>query len=298
MPIPIYTVDAFTSERFAGNAAAVCLLARARDEAWMQLVAREMNLSETAFLVPRGEGFDLRWFTPTVEVDLCGHATLGSAHVLWETKTIAPDRPARFHTKSGLLTCTRDGERIAMDFPAKIAVEAAPPPELVRALGVRARFAGNNKMDWLVEVESEAMVRALKPDLALLKTIPVRGVIVTARAGDKTRNNDSTRTNDSTPTKHTARTGNAARSTSNAASDQSNYDFVSRFFAPRAGVDEDPVTGSAHCCLAPYWGTKLEKKELVGWQASARGGEVRMKWSGERVELSGHAITIVRGELV
>lgn len=261
MSLPLFTVDAFTSQPFGGNPAAVCLLREARDEAWMQLVAREMNLSETAFLVPRGGDFDLRWFTPSVEVDLCGHATLASAHILWETRTITPQQPARFHTKSGLLTCTRQGERIAMDFPSKVAVEATPPPELLRALGVRAAFTGNNKMDWLVEVDSEATVRALKPDLVQLKTIPVRGAIVTARAGGK-------------------------------------YDFVSRFFAPRAGVDEDPVTGSAHCCLAPYWGTKLEKKELVGWQASARGGEVRMQLNGERVVLSGQAVTVLRGELV
>jgi PhzF family phenazine biosynthesis protein len=261
MQIPLYTVDAFTDRPFGGNAAAVCLLREARDETWMQLVAREMNLSETAFLVPRGNDYDLRWFTPTVEVDLCGHATLGSAHVLWETRALTVQQPARFHTKSGLLTCTRQGERIAMDFPAKVAIEAPPPPELLRALGTRARFTGNNKMDWLVEVDSEKTVRELAPDLVLLKTIPVRGVIVTARADAK-------------------------------------HDFVSRFFAPRAGVDEDPVTGSAHCCLAPYWGTKLEKKELVGWQASARGGEVRMQWSGDRVVLSGRAITVLRGELV
>ena len=261
MSIPLYQVDSFTRVPYRGNPAAVCLLREARDERWMQDVGREMNLSETAFVVPRGGEFDLRWFTPVCEVDLCGHATLASAHILWETKALAPNQPARFHTKSGLLTCTRDGDRIAMDFPAKVAKETAPPPELARALGVRVSFAGNNKMDWLVEVDSEATVRALKPDLATLKTIPVRGVIVTARGSGE-------------------------------------HDFVSRFFAPRAGVDEDPVTGSAHCCLAPYWGAKLEKTELVGWQASARGGEVRMKWNGDRVVLSGHAVTVLRGELV
>jgi PhzF family phenazine biosynthesis protein len=261
MTIPIYQVDAFTEQRFGGNPAAVCLLREAREEAWMQAVAAEMNLAETSFLVPRGGDYDLRWFTPQVEVDLCGHATLAAAHVLWETKALTPQQPARFHTKSGLLTCTRQGERIAMDFPSKTAVEATAPPELLRALGTRASFTGSNKMDWLVEVDSEATVRALKPDFALLKTIPVRGVIVTARGSGK-------------------------------------YDCVSRFFAPRVGIDEDPVTGSAHCCLAPYWGTKLEKKELVAWQASARGGEVRMQWNGDRVVLSGRAVTVLRGELV
>jgi PhzF family phenazine biosynthesis protein len=289
MPIAMYVVDAFTNEPFRGNPAAVCLLREPRDERWMQNVAREMNLSETAFLVPRGNEYDLRWFTPSVEVDLCGHATLGSAHTLWETKTLAANQPARFHTKSGLLTCTRDGDRIAMDFPAKVAVETQPPPELLRALGTRARFTGNNKMDWLVEVDSEATVRALKPDLVLLKTIPVRGVIVTTRATDDAAH---------AAPNATRSMSDAARLASEMSRSDTKFDFISRFFAPRAGVDEDPVTGSAHCCLAPYWGTKLEKKELVGWQASARGGEVRMRWNGERVVLSGQAVTVLRGELV
>jgi len=303
MSTPIYQVDSFTNQPFGGNPAAVCLLPEPRDERWMQNVAREMNLSETAFLVPRGSDYDLRWFTPSVEVDLCGHATLASAHILWETKTLPANQPARFHTKSGVLTCTRDGERIAMDFPAKVAIEATPPPELLRALGAGASFTGNNKMDWLVEVDSEATVRALKPDLVLLKTIPVRGVIVTARAA-----NESTRAATATAratsgaskeSNHATRSSSdAARSASELSRTNANYDFISRFFAPRAGVDEDPVTGSAHCCLAPYWGTKLERKELVGWQASARGGEVRMKWNGERVVLSGQAVTVLRGEFI
>lgn len=262
MPIPMYVVDAFTNEPFRGNPAAVCLLPEPRDERWMQNVAREMNLSETAFLVPRGSDYDLRWFTPSVEVDLCGHATLASAHILWETKTLAANQPARFHTKSGVLTCTRDGERIAMDFPAKVAVETTPPPELLRALDTRASFTGNNKMDWLVEVDSEATVRALKPDLVLLKTIPVRGVIVTARAASESaRAATATARATSGPSKesnHATRSlSDAARSASELSRTNANYDFISRFFAPRAGVDEDPVTGSAHCCLAPYWGTKL-----------------------------------------
>jgi predicted PhzF superfamily epimerase YddE/YHI9 len=307
MSTPIYKVDSFTNQPFGGNPAGVCLLREARDERWMQSVAREMNLSETAFLVPRGGDYDLRWFTPSVEIALCGHATLASAHILWETKRLATNAPARFHTMSGLLTCTRDRDRIAMDFPTIVAVEAAPPPELLRALGVRATFAGNNKMDWLVEVDSEATVRALAPDFALLKTIPVRGVIVTARAAHAAK--DATHA-PSVPSR-TAKTelqrsstagartaGSSTSSAKDASAVGAKYDFVSRFFAPRAGVDEDPVTGSAHCCLAPYWGTKLEKKELVGWQASARGGEVRMKWNGDRVVLSGQAVTVLRGELV
>ena len=317
MSTPIYQVDSFTNQPFGGNPAAVCLLREARDERWMQNVAREMNLSETAFVVPRGSDYDLRWFTPSVEVDLCGHATLASAHILWETKTLAANQPARFHTKSGVLTCTRDGERIAMDFPARIAVESTPPPELARALGVRMSFAGNNKMDWLVEVDSEATVRALKPDIALLKTIPVRGVIVTARATNETSHATNDKARQATDTAHgaskpargasgvasepshaTRSLGDAAQLATELSRTDAKVDFVSRFFAPRAGVDEDPVTGSAHCCLAPYWGAKLEKKELVAWQASVRGGEVRMKWDGERVVLSGQAVTVLRGELV
>ncbi len=261
MGFPLYTVDAFTSERFAGNPAAVCLMMLPREEKWMQSVAREMNLSETAFVVPRGADFDLRWFTPAVEVNLCGHATLASAHVLWETGKLDPSIPARFHTKSGLLACMRKDEWIQMDFPAKLAAAEPAPPELVRAVGAPFQWSGRNDADWLVEVESEEVVRNLRPDLVLLRTLPVRGLIVTARA-------------------------------------QKDFDFVSRFFAPRVGVAEDPVTGSAHCALAPYWAEKLGKQQLVAWQASRRGGLVRMKLSGPRVILAGQAVTVFRGELL
>jgi PhzF family phenazine biosynthesis protein len=261
MSTALFTVDAFASEPFSGNPAAVVLLPRTRDEAWMQSVACEMNLSETAFVVARGADFDLRWFTPTVEVALCGHATLASAHVLWEAGKLGADQPARFHTQSGLLTCTRDGASVHMDFPSVAPLESAPPAELAQALGVPFHFAGKSRMDWLVEVASEEIVRRLRPDLALLQTLPVRGLIVTAKG-----------------------TGE--------------FDCVSRFFAPAAGVDEDPVTGSAHCTLAPYWGAKLGKQELVGWQASRRGGLVRMRLEGQRVILGGKAITISKGELV
>ena len=265
MPIPLIQVDAFSSQPFAGNPAAVCLLESPRDERWMQLVAREMNLSETAFLVPREDGHELRWFTPTVEVDLCGHATLASAHVLWETGRLAADRPARFHTKSGILTCLRKGAWIEMDFPANPAVEAAPPAGLVEALGARPRFVGRSRFDWLVEVESEGELRALAPDFGRLRRVEARGVIVTSRATDLARDG---------------------------------FDFVSRFFAPRSGIDEDPVTGSAHCCLAPHWRERLGKDAMAGWQASARGGEVRVRVAGDRVLLSGQAVTVLRGELV
>lgn len=265
MAIPLIQVDAFTEKPFSGNPAAVCLLEARRDEAWMQQVAREMNLSETAFLVPRLEGYDLRWFTPAVEVDLCGHATLASAHVLWETERLEPGEPARFHTKSGLLTCEREGKFIRMDFPSNPPAEAPAPAGLVEALGVQPRFVGRSRFDWLVEVASEAEVRTLAPDFGRLRQVEARGIIVTSRASS---------------------------------SRSAGVDFVSRFFAPRAGIDEDPVTGSAHCSLGPFWRTQLGKDAMVGWQASARGGEVRVRVAGERVFLSGQAVTVLRGELV
>ncbi len=261
MTIPLFQVDAFTDKPFAGNPAAVCLLPGPRDEKWMQDVAREMNLSETAFLYPQQEGYNLRWFTPAVEVDLCGHATLASAHVLWEIGRLKPTEQARFHTKSGLLTATRRGDWIELDFPATPPKPTTAPAELARALGVTPRSVGQSRFDYLVEAESEQTVRRLKPDFALLATLPIRGLIVTARSG-------------SPP-----------------------YDFVSRFFAPQSGVPEDPVTGSAHCCLGPFWQTRLGKSEFLAYQASARGGVIRVRVGGERVYLGGQAVTVLRGEL-
>jgi len=258
----IVQVDAFTAEPFAGNPAAVCVLAHAADKRWMQQVAREMNLSETAFLFQQGDGWSLRWFTPTLEVALCGHATLASAHVLWQDGHLAQGAQARFDTKSGRLTAERKGEWIEMDFPAEPAQPADPPEFLLEALGIAAKVVGRNRMDYLVEVESEAVVRALQPDFTRLRLLPVRGVIVTARSAGE------------------------------------GCDFVSRFFAPGAGVDEDPVTGSAHCCLAPYWGAKLGKTEMTGRQVSTRGGVVRVRNAGNRVILAGQAVTVLRGELL
>jgi PhzF family phenazine biosynthesis protein len=262
--IPLFQVDAFTSEPFKGNPAAVCLLHEARDADWMQHVAAEMNLSETAFLVRRdpGDGFDLRWFTPTTEADLCGHATLASAHVLWEEGVLGPEETARFHTKSGWLAAARNGEEIVLDFPATPPEEAECPPELTMALGVPVppRFCGKSRFDYFLEAGDEAAVRALRPDHAALARTPVRGVIVTAKGAAP-------------------------------------YDFVSRFFAPGSGVAEDPVTGSAHCALGPYWMKKLGKPEILAYQASARGGVVRVRVRGERVELGGRAVTVVRGRL-
>ena len=258
----IYQVDAFTDRPFAGNPAAVCILSETRDDGWMQNVAREMNLSETAFLRKQEDGFHLRWFTPTVEVDLCGHATLASAHILWETGSLAPQEQARFHTLSGLLTAERRSGEIELDFPAGPDEPTRAPPELGQALGVIPRYVGRSLYDYLVEVDSEDTVRSLRPDLNLLKRLETRGVIVTARA------------------------------------DTSGIDFVSRFFAPAAGIDEDPVTGSAHCCLGPFWGRRLRKSEFTAYQASDRGGIVRVRLLGDRVLLSGRAVTVLRGVIV
>jgi len=262
LTIPIIQVDAFTDRPFAGNPAAVCLLDAPRDERWMQSVANEMNLSETAFLIKRDDGFDLRWFTPQAEVDLCGHATLASAHVLWEEEILDKQETARFHTRSGLLSATRKDGWIEMDFPSELQKPAIAPPALARALGTMPVYIGKNRFDYLVELESEEALRNLRPDLALLKTVPARGVIVTAP------------------------------------SDSKDYDFVSRFFAPAIGINEDPVTGSAHCCLGPYWQKRLKKDSFTAYQASSRGGIVRVNVQGDRVMLSGQAVTVLRGELL
>lgn len=264
MPIPLYQVDAFITDKpFSGNPAAVCVLEpdSSPDDRWMQNVAMEMNLSETAFLRKGNDGYNLRWFTPVVEVDLCGHATLASAHVLWESGYLRPREQARFHTKSGLLTATKRGEEIELDFPATPEQHAAPPPELLTALGVKALYVGKNVFDYIIEVDSEQTVRTMTPDFERLKSVPVRGVIVTSRS--------------STPA----------------------YDFVSRFFGPGSGVAEDPVTGSAHCCLGPFWKTRLKKSEFTAYQASARGGLVRVRVGDGRVYLAGRAITVLTGEL-
>lgn len=259
----IYVVDAFADRAFRGNPAAVCILAEPRDEAWRRDVAREMNLSETAFLEKRADGsFSLRWFTPAVEVDLCGHATLASAHILWETEVLPSNEKARFHTRSGVLSAVRRGDWIEMDFPAETEKPAGIPPELTRALGVKPLYAGRNRFDYLFEVGDEQIVRDLAPDMTLLKKVDMRGVIVTSRSRSE------------------------------------GFDFVSRFFAPAVGVDEDPVTGSAHCCLAPYWAAKLGKTSLSALQVSQRGGILRVTMKGDRVLIAGQAVTVLLAELV
>jgi PhzF family phenazine biosynthesis protein len=282
--LSIVTVDAFTDVRFAGNPAAVCVLPPAKEEEdWMQKVAREMNLSETAFLRSRDDknpggrtrahgakSFDLRWFTPIVEVDLCGHATLASAHVLWEEGHVARKEKLHFHTRSGLLKAERrvEGRQvwIELDFPALPERPFEGPADVIsKALATKPRYVGAYGSDYLVEVESENVLKRLSPDLALLKTLPVRGISATCAPSASTK--------------------------------AKGYDFVSRFFAPGVGVNEDPVTGSAHCFLGPFWGQRLGKKEVLGYQASARGGTVRVRMRGDRVLLGGRAVTVMRGKL-
>jgi predicted PhzF superfamily epimerase YddE/YHI9 len=263
MGVPIVQVDAFANRPFGGNPAAVCILGEPRDDAWMQNVAREMNLAETAFLHPENDGYRLRWFTPASEVALCGHATLASAHVLWEDHHLPAGRQARFHTQSGLLTADRRGDWIDLDFPATPPAQSPAPPGLAAALRVGSRWVGRSKFDYLVELDSEDAVRELKPDLVALERVDARGVIVTSRATT------------------------------------AGFDFVSRFFAPRVGVPEDPVTGSAHCTLAPFWSERLARTEMTAFQASPRGGVVRVRLGGgDRVILGGQAVTVLRGELL
>ena len=262
---PLYLVDAFTNKPFAGNPAGVCPIVTEEfpSETWMQSLAMEMNQAETAFLLPQEDGaFHLRWFTPNTEVDLCGHATLASAHILWETGTVPQTEMISFSTRSGILTATRIEDMIWLDFPLEKATASDAPMGLLKALGVKSPvWSGGNRMDWLVEVATEAELLALDPDIKALAQIEVRGVIVTTK------------------------------------SERENSDFLSRFFAPACNVPEDPVTGSAHCCLAPYWSDRLGKTELIGYQASKRGGFVRVKVSGDRVLLGGHATTLLKGEV-
>jgi len=258
----LHVIDAFTDRPFSGNPAAVCLLDRPADETWMKLVAFEMNLSETAFLHPVDGGYSLRWLTPYVEVKLCGHATLASAFVLWDTNVLKLDEPARFNTLSGWLTCKRNGSWIEMDFPAVVCEPVTIPKGLSEALGCELISCGLNGMDYLVEVADERTLRNLKPNFTALATLPVRGVIVTCRG------------------------------------ESADYDFLSRFFAPAAGVNEDPVTGSAHCALGPYWEERLGKSEFTAYQASQRGGLVKLNVRGHRVLLRGQAVMMSKVELL
>jgi predicted PhzF superfamily epimerase YddE/YHI9 len=261
MGVPIYQVDAFTDEPFKGNPAGVCVLDQPAPEPWMQSVAREMNLSETAFVYPIEGGYNLRWFTPDVEVDLCGHATLATAHTLFETRLLDAHQVARFFTRSGWLSANLKDGWIEMDFPAIPITSEFSYPGLDEILGVHPLAAWKSQFDCLVEVGSEAEVIAARPDFTRLNEVPVRGVIVTSRSVSP------------------------------------QYDFVSRFFAPAVGVPEDPVTGSAHSVLAPFWAQRLSKTEMLAYQASRRGGVLRVETRGERVTICGKAVTVLRGEL-
>jgi PhzF family phenazine biosynthesis protein len=256
-----FVVDAFTERAFGGNPAAVVLLERWVEDALLQDMAMEMNLSETAFLVPQSGGYQLRWFTPRVEVELCGHATLASAAVLGEVGKLAEGARVAFSTKSGVLTAERRAGRMILDFPAMAVEQVEPPAGLAEALGAELRFVGKSQFDLLVEVATEREVREMRPDLTRLAGVKCRGVIVTA------------------------------------ASEDARFDFVSRFFAPAVGIDEDPVTGSAHCVLAPWWGRRLGKTVMVGHQVSRRGGVVEVEVRGERVMLGGSAVVVARGEM-
>jgi PhzF family phenazine biosynthesis protein len=262
MAVRCWQVDAFTDVPFRGNPAAVCWLESEADPVWMQNVAAEMNLSETTFVRRVGDDFELRWFTPTVEVDLCGHATLASAHALWGAGIVPPGAPIRFRTLSGVLACTQRDGWIELDFPATPPQPAEAPARLIEALGAKPSDVGKSKYDYLAVFDAAETVRTLRPDFRKLEEIPVRGVILSAPA------------------------------------DEPGFDFVTRFFAPRLGIDEDPVCGSAHCCLAPYWASRLGKNELKARQVSKRGGVLRLRINGDRVILGGQAVTVWRGELL
>jgi PhzF family phenazine biosynthesis protein len=258
----ITVVDAFAHAPFTGNPAAVCLLTEPTKDAWMQSVAREMKHSETAFCVRLKDGsFDLRWFTPESEVRLCGHATLAAAHVLWEEGWLEHRNIARFSTLGGELTATPLGRVIELDFPSRPPEEVNAPAGLLDSLGLTSSWVGRDVDDYVVLLEDEAAVLDCKPDFSALRTLDTRGVAITAR------------------------------------SDRDKVDFVSRFFAPRLGINEDPVTGSAHCCLAPFWADRLDKIQMSARQLSARGGELEVELAGDRVKLRGTCVTTLRGSL-
>lgn len=264
--ITILQVDAFTDRLFGGNPAAVCVLSTPASETWMRVVAAEMNLSETAFLHPHEDGYQLRWFTPTSEVDLCGHATLASAHVLWSEGNLPSTQIARFYTRSGLLTATQDDGWITLNLPLQPLSAIAPPPALLKSLrGLQPQavgYGGTAESNYLVELPSEDHVRSLQPDLTMMRLLPAQGVIVTALSADP------------------------------------HVDFVSRYFAPAVGIDEDPVTGSAHCSLVPFWESKLGKSSFLAKQVSNRGGILKVRREGDRVDISGQAVTVMRGTLL
>ena len=258
----IYQVDSFTDKPFSGNPAGVCILQEPKSEEWMRLIAMEMNLSETAFLVKQEEGYSLRWFTPRVEVDLCGHATLASAHILWQKGYLQNNEPANFHTKSGLLTCVKKQDWIEMNFPSNPDEKIGVRPDFEKAFGVKIKYLGKSRFDYIAELESEKDVRNTVPNFEMLIKLPARGIMITSISESK------------------------------------EYDFVSRFFAPNVGVTEDPVTGSAHTTLGPFWSRKLSKNELIAYQASERGGILKLNVKKDRIYIAGQAITVLECNLL
>jgi PhzF family phenazine biosynthesis protein len=257
----IFTVDSFSHQPFRGNPAGVCVLREPMDEITQRMIARELNLSETAFLQDHGDHYKLRWFTPEVEIDLCGHATLASAHVIWQEGLRPTSEQLRFRTRSGLLTATKNGEWIELDFPAYQVEPVADMTPIAAAIGapvLSAWLSSSQKV--LAELESSAQVKSLRPDFSAIAQAAPHGLIVTAQS-------------------------------------EPPFDFVSRFFAPAYGINEDPVTGSAHCVLVPYWSQKLGKKELYAFQASARGGELKLRLEGDRVKIGGQATTIMKANM-
>jgi PhzF family phenazine biosynthesis protein len=258
----IYIVDAFTDKAFAGNPAAVYVMTEPLSDERMQLIAREFNLSETAFLLPEGEGYRLRWFTPTTEVELCGHATMASAHILYETGRIAKDKIAKFYTLSGELQAKYIDGNIELNFPEEAPLGTSMPDNLAESLDIDTwEYVGKNRFDYIIELKNEQDIRSLKPNFSLLAQVPARGIIITAAASGK-------------------------------------YDFISRFFCPNVGINEDPVTGSAHCCLAPYWQTKLGKEKMWAYQTSERGGEMGVFTKEGRVFMQGKAVTMIESMLL
>lgn len=259
--IRCWQVDAFTDRPFGGNPAAVCWLEGDVETSWMQAVAAEMNLSETAFVQKKADGLQLRWFTPTMEVDLCGHATLATAHAIWTDHLAPRDQPLRFQTRSGVLTCRLVGDSIELEFPATPPSPITPSTALIEALGTTPIFTGRSRFYQLAVVASADIVRSIQPDYAKMVQVPTLGVIVTAISNDP------------------------------------QFDFISRFFAPAMGVNEDPVCGSAHCCLTPYWSERLGKKVLSAYQASTRGGVLKLRLEGDHVILGGQAVVVFRGNI-
>lgn len=254
-------INTFTEQAFKGNPAAVCFLSDEKESSWMQTVAKELNLPTTAFIWFINDEYHLRWFTPSVEIPICGHGTLASAYFLWEKRYVDKARSIPFHTKSGVIKAQLIDGWIQLQFPAIIEQNVVAPELLIKALGVEPVYVGKSRLDYLVEVESEEIVRNLKPNIDLIAQLPVRGVIVTSH------------------------------------SNANEFDFVSRFFSPAQGIIEDYVNGSSHCCLGPYWKNKLHKTDFTAYQASERGGIIKIKVLGDEIFLSGKSITIFEGKL-